>query len=64
MEHLGADAVGDPNEVRWAHFAGAECLDGYPRAGATIGFIGRYDEPRKGMDVLVGAVERIALQTA
>ena len=62
VEHLGADAVVIPNGVSLAHFAGAECLDGYPRAGATIGFIGRYDEPRKGMDVLVGAVERIALQ--
>ena len=24
---------------------------------STIGFVGRYDEPRKGMDVLIGAME-------
>ena len=29
---------------------------GYPRAGDTVLFLGRYDEPRKGMDVLLGAL--------
>jgi phosphatidylinositol alpha-mannosyltransferase len=43
-----------------AQYAAAEPLDGYPRAGGTVGFIGRYDEPRKGMDVLVEAVEHLA----
>ena len=56
VEHLGADAVVIPNGVAVAHFAKAQPLPGYPRAGGTIGFIGRYDEPRKGMDVLVGAM--------
>ena len=31
-------------------------LPGYPRAGGTLGFIGRYDEPRKGMQVLIEAL--------
>jgi phosphatidyl-myo-inositol alpha-mannosyltransferase len=31
-----------------------------PRRGGTIGFIGRYDEARKGMDVLVEALDRLA----
>ncbi|MDT4918164.1 MAG: phosphatidyl-myo-inositol alpha-mannosyltransferase, partial [Pseudonocardiales bacterium] len=44
------------NGVAAAHFADANPLPGYPREGGTIGFIGRYDEPRKGMDVLVAAV--------
>jgi phosphatidylinositol alpha-mannosyltransferase len=35
-------------------------LPGYPRKGGTVGFIGRFDEPRKGMDVLVGALEQLA----
>jgi phosphatidylinositol alpha-mannosyltransferase len=39
-----------------AHYQAVEPLDGYPREGGTIGFIGRYDEPRKGMDVLVEAL--------
>jgi phosphatidyl-myo-inositol alpha-mannosyltransferase len=60
VEHLGADAVVIPNGVSLAHYTNSGYLDGYPRAGATIGFIGRYDEPRKGMDVLVGAVEILA----
>ncbi len=59
VEHLGADAVVIPNGVAVARFAAAPPLPGYPRPGATIGFIGRYDEPRKGMDVLVAALERI-----
>jgi phosphatidylinositol alpha-mannosyltransferase len=66
VEHLGADAVVIPNGVAVARFAEAGPLPGYPRppeSGAgTIGFIGRYDEPRKGMDVLVDAVGLLAGQ--
>ena len=57
VEHLGGDAVVIPNGVAVAHYAAAAPLPGYPRAGGTIGFIGRYDEPRKGMDVLLAAAE-------
>jgi phosphatidylinositol alpha-mannosyltransferase len=60
VEHLGADAVVIPNGVEVKHFATATPLPGYPREGGTIGFIGRYDEPRKGMDVLIGALTRLA----
>jgi phosphatidylinositol alpha-mannosyltransferase len=62
VEHLGADAVVIPNGVSVARFADAAPFPGYPRAGgaSTIGFIGRYDEPRKGMDVLVAALELLA----
>jgi phosphatidyl-myo-inositol alpha-mannosyltransferase len=59
VEHLGADAVVIPNGVEVGHFAAAPPLPGYPRDGATIGFIGRYEEPRKGMDVLVDALGRM-----
>lgn len=62
VEHLGADAVVIPNGVSVAHFAHAHPLTGYPRGGGTVGFIGRYDEPRKGMDVLVGALELLAAE--
>ncbi len=31
-------------------------LDGYPRPGKTVLFLGRYDEPRKGMAVLIDAL--------
>ena len=60
VEHLGADAVVIPNGVAVAHFADAASLDGYPRAGGTVGFIGRHEEPRKGMDVLVAALDLLA----
>jgi phosphatidylinositol alpha-mannosyltransferase len=59
VEHLGGDAIVIPNGVDVRHFAEAEALAGYPRTGGTIGFIGRYDEPRKGMDVLVAALDEL-----
>src|SRR4051794_20431231 len=62
VEHLGADAVVIPNGVAVAHFADARPLPGYPRTGGTIGFIGRYDESRKGMEVLVAALELLLPQ--
>ena len=62
VEHLGADAVVVPNGVAVSHYTRAEALPGYPRAGGTIGFIGRYDEPRKGMDVLAQAMEQLAAE--
>ena len=49
VEHLGGDAVIIPNGVDVRFFASATPLPGYPRAGGTIGFVGRFDEPRKGM---------------
>ncbi len=64
VEHLGADAVEIPNGVAVARFAGATPLPGYPRAGGTVGFIGRYDEPRKGMAVLVEGLSALARSRA
>ncbi|MEP6597900.1 MAG: glycosyltransferase family 4 protein [Actinomycetota bacterium] len=59
VEHLGADAVVIPNGVSVRRFASAAAR---PMAVNTqrIGFIGRFDEPRKGMDVLVAALEMLA----
>jgi phosphatidylinositol alpha-mannosyltransferase len=59
VEALGGDAVEIPNGVAVAHYAGTEPLPGYPRPG-TVGFLGRYDEPRKGMSVLLDALARLA----
>jgi phosphatidyl-myo-inositol alpha-mannosyltransferase len=56
MEALGSDAVEIPNGVDVASIASAPLLDGYPRPGKTVLFLGRYDEPRKGMAVLVDAL--------
>lgn len=59
MEALGSDAVEIPNGVDVAAFASAPLLDGYPRPGRTVLFLGRYDEPRKGMAVLLDALPRL-----
>lgn len=64
MEALGSDAVEVPNGVDMSSFVSAPLLPGYPRPGRSVLFLGRYDEPRKGMAVLLGAlpalVERFA----
>jgi phosphatidylinositol alpha-mannosyltransferase len=56
MEALGSDAVEIPNGVDVGAMASAPLLDGYPRPAKTVLFLGRYDEPRKGMAVLIGAL--------
>ena len=56
MEALGSDAVEIPNGVDVASFASAPRLEGYPRPGKSVLFLGRFDEPRKGMAVLLGAL--------
>ena len=60
VEHLGGDAVVIPNGVAVAVFRAARPMPGYPREGGTIGFVGRYDEPRKGMSVLLEALAELA----
>ncbi|MBV9011436.1 MAG: glycosyltransferase family 4 protein [Pseudonocardiales bacterium] len=60
VECLGGDAVEIPNGVDVSHFARAHPLPGYPRAGGTVGFVGRFGEPRKGMPVLLAALRTVA----
>lgn len=59
VEALGSDAVEIPNGVDVPAFARAPMLPGYPRTGGTVLFLGRYDEPRKGMEVLLGALPEL-----
>ena len=59
VEHVGGDAVLIPNGVDCRAFAVADPLPGYPRAAPTIFFIGRIDEPRKGLPTLLAAMPRI-----
>jgi phosphatidyl-myo-inositol alpha-mannosyltransferase len=56
VEHLGSDAVVVPNGVHVARYAGAEAMPGWPGDGGALGFVGRIDEPRKGLDVLLDAM--------
>ncbi|MET9481374.1 glycosyltransferase family 4 protein [Streptomyces sp. NPDC006638] len=57
VEHLGGDAVVIPNGVDVDFFAKAEADPAWQ--GGTIGFIGRIDEPRKGLPVLMRALPKI-----
>ncbi|MGY1803995.1 glycosyltransferase family 4 protein [Blastococcus sp. SYSU D00922] len=61
VEHLGGDAVIIPNGVHVGFFADGPTLPGYARGvdGPTIGFLGRYLEPRKGLPVLLEAMRSV-----
>lgn len=58
VEHLGGDAVLVPNGVDVARFDGAQPLPGRPSA-PTVVFLGRIDEPRKGLAVLLEALPEL-----
>jgi phosphatidylinositol alpha-mannosyltransferase len=60
VEHLGGDAVLIPNGVATRRYRQGEPLDGWPGEGGAIGFLGRMDEPRKGLPVLLRAFEVLA----
>ena len=62
VEHLGGDAVLIPNGVSCARFENATPLAGYPRTGPTALFLGRIDESRKGLPVLIDALPQIVEQ--
>ena len=61
VEHLGGDAVVVPNGVHVPAFASGPTLPGRRRGGdvPTVGFLGRYDEPRKGLPVLLQAMRSV-----
>jgi phosphatidylinositol alpha-mannosyltransferase len=61
VEHLGGDAILIPNGVAIARFATAQPFPGWPGTGGAIGFLGRFDEPRKGFEVLVAALDRLVV---
>ncbi|WP_127503130.1 glycosyltransferase family 4 protein [Actinoplanes solisilvae] len=62
VEHLGGGAVEIPNGVAVAKFAAASPLEGWPGEGGTLGFLGRFTEPRKGFDILRTAFVALARQ--
>jgi phosphatidyl-myo-inositol alpha-mannosyltransferase len=57
VEHLGGDAVEIPNGVDVPALA-SSAADPLPRPPGppTVGFVGRFDEPRKGMPTLLEAL--------
>jgi phosphatidylinositol alpha-mannosyltransferase len=58
VEHLGGDAVLVPNGVSVARFEGAQPFPDRPDA-PTVCFLGRIDEPRKGLAVLLEALPEL-----
>jgi phosphatidyl-myo-inositol alpha-mannosyltransferase len=62
VRFLGGDAVLIPNGVDVAGFHDATPLPGWPGPGGAIGFLGRFNEPRKGFDVLTDAFADLARQ--
>jgi phosphatidylinositol alpha-mannosyltransferase len=62
VEHIGGDAVLIPNGVATRRFRKADPLPGWPGSGGAIGFLGRIDEPRKGLQVLLKAFEKLGTE--
>ena len=60
VEHLGGDAVEIPNGVDVAALRRTGRCCPATRGRRTVGFLGRFDEPRKGMPVLLDALRRLA----
>jgi phosphatidylinositol alpha-mannosyltransferase len=62
VERTGGDAVLIPNGVTVRRYEKASPLPGWPGEGGALGFLGRMDEPRKGLDVLLRAFETLGGQ--
>jgi phosphatidyl-myo-inositol alpha-mannosyltransferase len=62
VRHLGGDAVLIPNGVTISRYEKSEPLPGWPGPGGAIGFLGRMDEPRKGLSLLLRAFETVGAQ--
>lgn len=61
IEHHGGDAVIIPNGVETASFRTAQPLDQWVATDErpVIVFLGRLDEPRKGLGIFAGAIESV-----
>ena len=59
VEYTGGDAVLIPNGVDCSLYAGDEPLPGRAREQQTLMFLGRIDEPRKGLPILLDAFPEV-----
>ena len=55
VNHLGGDPVLIPNGVHVERYASAQPRSDLQAPGGTVSFLGRLDEPRKGLPVLLAA---------
>ncbi|MEV4508701.1 glycosyltransferase family 4 protein [Dactylosporangium sp. NPDC049525] len=60
VEHLGGSAWEIPNGVQVSRYRSAVPLPGWPGTGGTLGFLGRFTEPRKGFPFLLRAFASLA----
>lgn len=59
VQHVGGDAIIIPNGVDTSAFVDAHPLRGWPGDGKSLVFLGRVDEPRKGLEVLLSAFPKV-----
>ena len=59
VRHVGGDAVIIPNGVDTSFFIDAHPRPTYPGNGKTLVFLGRVDEPRKGLEILLSAFPKV-----
>ncbi len=57
-DHLETDAIVIPNGIYASKFAAGKQKEEW--GGNSLGFIGRFDEPRKGLSVLLDALAQVA----
>jgi len=62
VRHLGGDPVVIPNGIHADRFAAARPVTAWQQPGPTVGFLGRGDEPRKGLAVLREAMSAVTAQ--
>jgi phosphatidylinositol alpha-mannosyltransferase len=62
VHHLGGEPVVVPNGLNCAAFAAAEPRAEWSGPESTIGFLGRIDEPRKGLAVVLAALPQLLHQ--
>lgn len=60
VQHIGGEPVVIPNGVYTDRFAKAEVRDDWRGSGPVLAFVGRIDEPRKGLPLLLRAFPQIA----
>ena len=60
VQHIGGEPVVIPNGVYVDRYADAAPREAWRGEGPTLAFVGRIDEPRKGLDVLLRAFPGIA----
>ncbi len=62
VQHIGGEPVVIPNGVYVDRFAEAVVREEWRGSGPTLAFVGRIDEPRKGLPVLLEALPAIAAE--